>query len=628
MANDLLFSLGRAANGNLLFGETEAQPSPTTIDGTLTASLPALTFAAVAIPNVNATLTATLPGLSFAASALYDARVSRPTVGASAAAWQQAGEQMTGVTTLHQVALRQAASGAETPWQGASGLLTGVATAMQAADPAVRTSITSAHQDATPIIPQSATARHQDTLRQRHSTASRFDGAMARHNRAALRHQDALRDRRRWLECRHQDAMRLPARHRDDPIRTAAAQVVGKSSRYQEAMRPPIGQWKNIVIPPEPERCYTPNPHLLFFVPFEPGANLLFRCDRETLQPPGTVIVPVRRAYIVINNAHLYRIDGNVEIHVYSMSLSIDADSWTWQFSASVPASALPDLEPNALGDPVELAATINGTSYHVLAESLSRDRSFGKASVSVSGRGLAAVLDAPYAPMMSFSNTIERTAQQLMNDALTINGASIGWDIDWRLMDWTVPAGVWSHRGTYISALNAIASAAGGTILPHPTLQRLRILPRYAAAPWDWATQTPDFELPAALTTREGMDWQESPRYNAVFVSGSEGGILGHVKRAGTAGDVMAPMVTDPLITHADAARQRGLRILSDTGRQALVSLRIPVLPATGIIEPGAMVRYVDGGTSHIGIVRGTSVDVGLPEVFQSLRIETNATA
>ena len=37
---------------------------------------------------------------------------------------------------------------------------------------------------------------------------------------------------------------------------------------------------------------------------------------------------------------------------------------------------------------------------------------------------------------------------------------------------------------------------------------------------------------------------------------------------RAGTAGDVLAPMVVDALITQAAAARQRGIAVLADTGR------------------------------------------------------------
>ena len=83
--------------------------------------------------------------------------------------------------------------------------------------------------------------------------------------------------------------------------------------------------------------------------------------------------------------------------------------------------------------------------------------------------------------------------------------------------------------------------------------------------------------------------------------------------------------MVTDQLITSAVAARQRGLSILADTGRQAMVSLRLPVLEETGIITPGAFVRYTDGSDIKLGIVRSTSVETSFPEVFQSIQVETH---
>lgn len=141
----------------------------------------------------------------------------------------------------------------------------------------------------------------------------------------------------------------------------------------------------------------------------------------------------------------------------------------------------------------------------------------------------------------------------------------------------------------------------------------------------WNWGTVTPDFVLPSDVTSREGVEDVRLPRYNRVFVSGQAQGILGQVTRAGTDGSIEAPMVTDALITHADAARQRGLAILGDTGNQALLSLRLPVLPETGIITPGKFVQYVDEGVTRIGIVRGTSVDVGMPEIWQTIGVETH---
>ena len=344
------------------------------------------------------------------------------------------------------------------------------------------------------------------------------------------------------------------------------------------------------------------------------------------LIPGDTIIVPIRRYYVVINDASLRRVDGDIPLRVLNMSLTIDSDSWTWGFTASLHGSDLTNLEPASSGAPIEVEASINGVVYRAFIEQIGRERTFGRNALRVQGRGRTALLDAPYSPVLNFGNTSARTVQQLLNDVLTVNGVSMGWTVNFGLTDWLVPSNVFAHQGSYISALNTIAAAGGGYVQPHPSLQELSVLARYPVAPWEWGTVTPDFELPSAVTTREGIEFVERARYNRVFVTGQQAGVLGQVTRTGTAGDLVAPMVTDALITEAAAARQRGMAVLGNTGRIANVSLRLPVLAATGIIPPGKFVRYVDGTETRIGIVRSTSVDVGAPEIWQTIGVETHA--
>lgn len=347
--------------------------------------------------------------------------------------------------------------------------------------------------------------------------------------------------------------------------------------------------------------------------------------DPSTPDITETIFVPVRRVYIVINEASLRRVDGSIPLPTINMSLSLDVDSWAWSFSAALPGSALPNLEPATSGAPVEVEAMINGVAYRALVESIGRERTFGRNDIRVQGRGKTALLDAPFAPSQNFFNTGDRTAWQLMDDVLTVNSVPMGWVVDWLLEDWLVPAGVFSQQGSHINALNAIAAAAGGYIQPHASLDMIHVLPRYAAAPWDWASVTPDFDLPSDVTTREGIEWVERARYNRVFVSGQQAGVLGQVTRGGTAGDLLAPMVTDALITTAAAARQRGLSLLANTGRQANVTLRLPVLPLTGVITPGKFVQYTDASVVRRGIVRSTNIEVGLPDIWQTIGVETH---
>jgi hypothetical protein len=379
--------------------------------------------------------------------------------------------------------------------------------------------------------------------------------------------------------------------------------------------------------------------HLLFqCLPISWLAGLVFGgkspCDGQ-ITP--TRIVAVRRVYMVLNHASLRRIDGDVPLPVISLSCSLDVDSWTWGLNAVLSGEAWHLLQPRANLEPIALEATLNGYRWRWLLERMQRSRSFGKAEVRIQGRGVSALLDSPYAPVQTYSNSQARTARQLMADVLTVNGASIGWDLEWNIEDWLVPAAVFSHQGSAISALQRITAAVGAYLQPHPTLDLIRVLPRYPLPPWQWQQLTPDYVLTADVASQETLQLQEKPHYNRVFVSGESVGVLGQVTRSGTAGDVLAPMVVDRLITATEAARQRGLAVLSDTGRQMEVGLRLPVLDDIGIIVPGALVQYDDrivttnmsNPTLHnqrIGIVRSVQVEVGLPEVWQTLGVQTYA--
>ena len=372
--------------------------------------------------------------------------------------------------------------------------------------------------------------------------------------------------------------------------------------------------------PLAPVPCYLPDPgdavSLLLREALTGLAALVFACRRAAI-----AFVPVRRVYMVTNVTSLVRVDGGVSIPCFGFSLSLDVDSWAWGFSATLPADVLALIEPTVAGDPVELAATVNGVEFRLIAESLSRERVFGQAGVRVQGRGKTAVLDAPYSALQTFSEVDALTSQQLLDQSLPV-----GWTAAWGLTAWLVPGGTWSHQGTPISAANAIAAAGGGYLQPHASASSISILPRYPVAPWDWGTVTPDIEVPATVMVREAIEWVEKPRYNRVYVSGTDSnGKLVRVTRTGSAGDVVAQMVSDALITHGDAGRQRGLQVLADTGRQAKVTLRLPVLPETNVIRPGQFVRYVDGATVRLGLVRGVNVDVSFPEVWQTITVETH---
>jgi hypothetical protein len=641
---DLVFGGAQERDPHLVFGTADEVTIPltsATISGTLplprlsarigwiaqarvVATLPPPTLKAQVWRVAQAQALAQLPGLSLAASAKYLTNTQRPTVRAMNATWQETDGQLRGVGTGHSDT-RAAPQGWAPPWQAARAIPTGIAarrpgrvdrTPVRHAAPFQRgaargVSIHFTHQDATPRW-RSLHGHFQDGHDVRNAT--RFS------------HQDGHRGARPHRDGRQQVATAL---HRKfgAAYQTAAYFGQGWASRFQAGAPPLTGVSLRPGKPPPPNAPPIYSGDLLFQFPLRHGhVHLVFGEHLGTDAPaPGEpTVVPIRKVYLVINNVSLHRVADGALVPAFSLTLSLDADSWTWGFSASLPASAQALIE--AATGPVELRALVNGTEFRVLSENISRERSFGEASIRISGRGHNAVLAAPYAPVMTFSNAEGRTARQLMDDVLTLNGVPLGWTVDWELADWNVPARAFSHQGTWVEALASIAGAAGGYLLPHASAKEIRVRHRYPTAPWHWDTVTPDYVLPVDAVARESLRWLEKPAYNRVFVSGQDVGVLGQVTRAGTAGDVLAPMVVDTLITEAAAARQRGRAVLADTGPQFEVSLRLPVLEETAIIEPGAFVEYQDGSVTRRGVVRSTQIEAGMPEVWQTLGVQGRA--
>lgn len=596
------------------------------IDATLDATLPGLTLAALVVPNTDATLNDSFPSLTFTAAARYNSYAHRPTVGATTTEWQPANQQLAGVSAAVTPSVRTPA-GAESAWSPADKAQTQSRSDSRSATRVNSAAATARHENAC-RAGASRSFSHQDTDHGiRVSTRAGFEAGTRRGNSRSALHQDGYRDRRLDRRSIFQDATprargyawgMLPGFDLRTPFATG----------QQNAQKPPAGlsSWV-IVVPPGENLCYTPSGQLVFKAPFGASGDLTFVCDnyiKPVTPPVGRIVVPVRKVYMQVNSQSLTLASTGQVIETAGLSLSLDVDSWVWGWSATVKAAYLPLLQA-VQGDAIELIATLNGTAFNLFVERVSRERKFGESRLSISGRGRAAWLDAPYASIKTRYNTDAMTAQQIMVDALSINGVSGAWSLDWQITDWLVPSGAWSHTGTPMAACLAVAEAAGAYIQADRTANILHVLPRYVTPRWQWAALTPDIELPEDVCVTEGIEWRDSPNYNAIYVSGETGGILTQVKRTGTDGGNPAPMVVNPLITHADAARQRGTKELSNTGRSKVITLQIPLLAETGIIAPGKIIKYTESGQDHIGVCRSVQVTSDFPKIRQSIAVETH---
>lgn len=543
-------------------------------------------------------------------------------------------------TRVHWQAAQPTSALASSHWQPAQAVTARTSAAWQAAAPA--SALAASHWQSSQRHSARTAAVWQAGAPQRHTARALWQEASALRGSMGLRWQDAAAQRLVLL-ARYQEAVRLRTLALASWQTTGSAQQLRRQLRHtsgaglparlalalhwQQAMRPPAGL--SVVIqpqPPEPDPCYDPLTlgRLEFTEAWAPNGRLVFVCRGADL-PAAAVVVAVRSLYMVENNVALHRVPSGAEFRASQFNLRLDADSFTFSWSASLHSSARQHLTRSAPGEPVEVECAVNGTLMRLVVERIGRDRTFPADNIQVNGRGLAVELGSDE---LTFSNAAARTAQQLMGDALMVNGVPMGWTLDWQITDWLVPADSWVFRGSRMAALGDIASAAGAYLQPHRTSRVIRVLPRYPHAPWDWASLlVPDIELPVEVTSLEGTEEVIRPDYNQVHVGGVHApGYFGPVRRGGTAGDREAPQVVHPLITAPEAHIQRGRAELSDTGVQEHLTLRTLVLPETGIILPGKSVRYVTEDGPRLGIVRGTQVSMSRwPVMHQTVEVETH---
>jgi len=362
------------------------------------------------------------------------------------------------------------------------------------------------------------------------------------------------------------------------------------------------------------------------------AANLPLRC--KLLDWPGYAVwlfirqyqcANAQRVWKIVNQISVVRLSDSTPVPVLGVSLTSDYDSWCWGLSMTLPDRAALDLVSPVGGSPVEVEITINGYVWTAVVESFEERRSFGKGrnGYVVTGRSRSAELAAPRALTRSYTAASDLTAVQLAEAELT----PYGWTLDWSPPDWLVPAGAFAYRDLApLEAAGLTAAAVGAKFQSDRENKILYALPRYPLSPWAWDAATPDATLTSNLIDMLSLRWEEEPGWNGVYVSGQNQGVLVNVKRTGSDGTPVSPMIVDPLITHVDAGRERGRIILSGGGKKARVAVELPLLPLgenPGLLAVGQLAEVQDGVETWRGLVTGVSIETQRPRVRQRIELE-----
>jgi len=447
--------------------------------------------------------------------------------------------------------------------------------------------------------------------------------ALSEHLRVCFRHQDGLQDRRLLHTERNQLARSSLVGLRTD-FQQGLPDHVLWATRYQPATQPLVGVSvpgaPGVIEPPVERPCYVPDPYLLFNAARALDGRLAFVCGY--VRTRSQFIIPLLPAYMQVHHLTAHLLPGMEPVPLTELSLAADDDGYGWSLQANGPEHLMEQLAPVA-GLPARLQVGINGIEFVFAITSTARTRSFERKQVTVHGTSVTAMLGAPYLPMQSWLNHAPATAQQLAVQALEFTGVGL----DWQIADWLVPTGAWSFQGTPLQAVLRVAESVGAVVRSHPTAEQLIIAPRYPVLPWEWSDAVPDVRMPAAVIATDQLQPQPRTEYNAIYVTGgSVGGVQGHVVRALSARDKLAPAVQDDLITHADAARMRGQWLLAASGNKLLQTISMPVLTGDanpGIVRPGQLLEVADSDGTWRGLVRGVNVNASMPKVRQQISVE-----
>jgi hypothetical protein len=385
---------------------------------------------------------------------------------------------------------------------------------------------------------------------------------------------------------------------------------------------------QNLPLPDDPVVVgFTPGPgpvHLHFCVPVaDDTLDLVLgreNCQARPRIPDGTAI-GARSTYMQTYSIAAWRLSDMLPIDVERFTLQADADAYGWTIQIEGDEGLLTLLAPVA-GEPATVRLRIDGADWDGVVQGLRRNRSFERNTATVTARSAGVLLDSPYSPEASYVNAVPVTATQIIGEALSGTGVSL----DWQCTDWTVPAGVWSFRGTPLAVVRRVAESIGALVQSPRSGESIIVTPRYLLPPWTWAAELPDVTLALDAVVLEGYERADRPAYEGVYLSGQAQGVLALVKRAGTAPTLLMPIETDPLLTHLDATEQRGIARLGTAGPQATMTLSVSVLTGVGepgVIDPGKLLLVPDPEGAWKGLVRGTVVRYDGIELSQTITVE-----
>ena len=353
-----------------------------------------------------------------------------------------------------------------------------------------------------------------------------------------------------------------------------------------------------------------------------PGGLVRGDDDVPTIDRKIPIEPQIRNTYIMQPTINCVRVLDDVKILISSVNYSVSRSQFS--ATASLKFCSRIDFE-RALGQ--ELKISLNGYDFYVICEQPSTSNRFANSSYSASCRGRFALLSAPYARATNYANPTAKTLAGIMSDILV----NTGWLLDNKMIDYPIPTGAFSYTNlTPAAALLSVAKSLGAMLDIDNANKTVSVIPAWPVMPWDTENAICDVVLNDSIILEHNTSQTISQEHNAVFVRGEQQGVACKIKRAGTLGDQFANDVVDTLITHNQAARQRGTCELANSGKKQNTTIRTKLLDDLPPIRPGMLVgiTYTDSvfkATCDSMTINASISDQGAITVSQTIQVVSN---
>lgn len=298
--------------------------------------------------------------------------------------------------------------------------------------------------------------------------------------------------------------------------------------------------------------------------------------------------IPEKGVYIVKNEVEIFRTDDGRIIKAFSVEISSNSKEYLWSGSLSLPISEL-----EKVNDKPEIEININQLKFIVDVNDVDTKKSFNNGIVDITVSSTTNKLKTIKSHDISRdASSIAIMSAQLSRDDLETGFTFLNKDGE----DWVIPSGLIDYSDTAaLDVISSIALSVGDVVISHASQKEIMMKAKYPIG-------QPVYSVPVGKLFDWGANEAESVKYNAIVVTGENAGITAVAQKEGTAGEKIAPMIVNKLITAENAARRAAVNAIYNTGdysvsieTESVLFKEVPMIYPRDIVQVGNDIGWVE---------------------------------